>query len=51
VNLLGDNIEIVKKYTEALIDHGEENGLEVHVEKTKHMLLNHHQHVGQRTKK
>jgi hypothetical protein len=47
VNLLGDNIDTVKKYTEILIDASKEIGLEINVEKTKYMLLSHHQNVGQ----
>jgi hypothetical protein len=33
VNLLGDNIDTIKKNTETLIDAGKEIGLEVNVEK------------------
>jgi hypothetical protein len=48
VNLLGDNIDIIKKNTETLIDASkEEVGLERNVEKTKYMLLSRHQNVGQ----
>jgi hypothetical protein len=47
VNLLGDNIHAIKKYTETLIDDSKEVGLEINVEKTKYMLLSHHQNVGQ----
>jgi hypothetical protein len=39
VNLLGDNIDIINKSTETLIDASEEVGLEVNVEKTKYMLV------------
>jgi hypothetical protein len=39
VNLLGDNIDIIKKNTEILIDAIKEVGLEVNIEKTKYMLL------------
>jgi hypothetical protein len=39
VNLLGDNIDTIKKNTEILIDAGKEVGLEINVEKTKYMLL------------
>jgi hypothetical protein len=34
------------KNTETLIDASNEVGLEMNVEKTKHMLLSHHQNVG-----
>jgi hypothetical protein len=46
VNLLGDNIDIIKKNTETLIDASKEVGLEINVEKTKYMLLSRHQNVG-----
>jgi hypothetical protein len=46
VNLLGDNIEPIKKNTETLIDASEEVGLEINIEKTKYMLLSRHQNVG-----
>jgi hypothetical protein len=38
VNLLGDDIETIKKNTQTLIDGGKEVGLEVNTEKTKHIL-------------
>jgi hypothetical protein len=39
VNLLGDNIDTIKKKAETLIDASKEVGLEISVEKTKYMLL------------
>jgi hypothetical protein len=39
VNLLGDDIETIKKNTQTLIDASKEVGLEVNAEKTKYMLL------------
>jgi hypothetical protein len=47
VNLLGDNLDTIKKNTETLIDARKEVGLETNVEKTKHMLLFRHQNTGQ----
>jgi hypothetical protein len=47
VNLLGDNIDNMKKNTETLIDANREVGLEINVEKTKYMLLPRYQNVGQ----
>jgi hypothetical protein len=43
VNLLGDNIDKIKKFTETFIDHSKEVDLEIKVERTKYMLLSHHQ--------
>jgi hypothetical protein len=47
VNLLGDNIDTIKKNTDILIDASKEVGLEINVEKTKYMLLSRHQNSGQ----
>jgi hypothetical protein len=47
VNLPGDNIDAIKKNTEALTDATEEVGLEANAEKTKYMLLSRHQNAGQ----
>jgi hypothetical protein len=47
VNLLGDNIDIIKKNTESLIDASKEVDLEINVEKTKYMLLSRHLIAGQ----
>jgi hypothetical protein len=46
-DLLGDNIDTIKKSTETLIDASKEVGLEINIEKTKYMLLSRHQNVGQ----
>jgi hypothetical protein len=47
VNLLGDNVDTIKKNTEILIDATKEVGLEINVYKTKYMLLSRQQNVGQ----
>jgi hypothetical protein len=47
VNLLGDNIDAIKKNMETLTDTSKEVRLEVNTEKTKYMLLSRHQNAGQ----
>jgi hypothetical protein len=47
VNLLDDNIDVMKKNMETLTDASKEVGLEVNTEKTKYMLLSRHQNAGQ----
>jgi hypothetical protein len=47
VNLLGDNIDTIKKNTEIVIDASKKVGLEVNAEKTKYMVLSHHQSAGE----
>jgi hypothetical protein len=47
VNLLGDNIDTIKKSMETLIDASKEVGLEINVGKTKCILLPCNQHAGQ----
>jgi hypothetical protein len=48
VNLLGDNIDTLKKNTEILMDGNKEVGLEVNAKKTKYTLLSRHQNAGQK---
>jgi hypothetical protein len=46
VNLLGDNIDTVKKNTQTLIDASKKAGIEVNEYKTKYTLLSRHQNAG-----
>jgi ABC-type antimicrobial peptide transport system ATPase subunit len=47
VNLLGDNMDTIKKNTETLIDDSKEVGLEININKTQYMFLSHHWNAGQ----
>jgi hypothetical protein len=46
VNLLGDNIDTIKKNMETLIDASKEVGIEINLEKTNYMLVSHRQKSG-----
>jgi hypothetical protein len=47
VNLLDENINIIKKNTKTLLDTSKEVGAEVNAEKTKYMFMSRHQTAGQ----
>jgi hypothetical protein len=47
VNLLGDNIENIKRNTTTFTDAIKEVGLEENIEKSKYMFMFHHQNSGQ----
>jgi hypothetical protein len=47
VNLLGDDIDTIKKNTETLIDASKGVGVEINIETTKYMLLAHQQKASQ----
>jgi hypothetical protein len=47
VNILGDDIDTIKKNTQTSIDTSKEIGLEVNTEETKYMSLSRHQNAGQ----
>jgi hypothetical protein len=48
VNIMEENIDTIKKNTEALLNSSKEVCLEVNPEKTKYMLMSRNQKIGQK---
>jgi hypothetical protein len=47
-NIVGENMDTIKKNRQALSDASKENGLEVNPEKTKYILMSCNQKIGQK---
>jgi hypothetical protein len=47
INLLGDSINTIKENIETLLGASDDVGLQIHTEKTRYMIMSHHQKSGQ----
>jgi hypothetical protein len=47
INLLGDNIDIIKKNTEIVINASKKVGLKINADKAKYKFMSRHQNAGQ----